>query len=218
MRAALAAAGAAAALNLAFSSVSVPRLPARGGVSLAGEGVVAGAALWSLGMRRLGADLGFINLLVYYGTHDEDHDGHEHAAAGGYEDLLPRARRIRALDPYWSYPVLYAAGALAFNLERPDEALALLDEALALRPGDRELLATVAAVGFQKKGDLTAALERLMTAVDGPDAPTMLKNMAAFMNERLGRRETAARLYREILESRDASYHEAAERGLARLR
>lgn len=228
MRAAFLAAAAVLALNCCTRTFKVPSYPPAAAVSLAGDGVVASAALWSLGMRRLGADLGFVRLLVYYGSYDDARETQEHAhqeAGGehnhydlkGYGEMLPRVLRILALDPYWSYPVLYGAGALAFNLDRPDEALNLLDAALKVRPGDRALLGTVAAVGFQKKGDKAAALDRLMPAVEGPDAPTMLKNMAAFMNERLGRRETAARLYREILASRDSSYIQPAERGLRRL-
>ncbi len=230
MRAGLAAAAAAAALNAAFQGFPTPAFPPAAAVSLAGDGVVASVALWSLGMRRLAADLGYVRLLVYYGSDEDDsgsmeemfEEGHHHAGGmnfgfGRYEEVLPRARRILAVDPYWSYPVMYAASALAFNLQRPQEALDLLAEALVFRPGDRQFLSTVAAVGFHKNGDLSQALDRLMPAVDGPDSPTMLKNMAAYMNERAGRRGTAVRLYREILDSRDASYHDNARRGLQRL-
>ena len=230
MRAGLTAAAAAAALNLAAGSLPVPAYPPAAAVSLAGDGVVASAALWSLGMRRLAADLGFVRLLVYYGG-DEDatgsyeeafETGHHHAegmdfGSGRYLQMLPRARRILAIDPYWSYPVVYGASALAFNLQRPQEALDLLDEALAFSPRDKQFLSMLAAVGFHKKGDLAEALDRLMPAVDDPGSPTMLKNMAAYMSERAGRRDTAVRLYREILESRDASYNDNARRGLQRL-
>ena len=131
--------------------------------------------------------------------------------------MLPRFLRILALDPYWTHPVLWGAGALAFSLDRPDEALLVLDEGLKARPNDPKMLATVAAVGYQKRGDLVQSLERLMPVVDSGDAPTMLKNIAAYMNERAGHPDVALRLYREILQSRDVSYHDNAERGLRRL-
>ena len=224
MRAGLAAAAAAAALNLAYRGIPVPAYPPAAAVSLAGEGVVASVSLWSLGMRRLAADLGFVRLLVYYGTSEEGREEEversEHGGAFGadlYMEMLPRARRILAIDPYWPYPVMYGASALAFNLQRPQEALALLAEALTYKPRDKQFLATVAAVGFQRKGDLSRALDELMPAVDAPDSPTMLKNVAAYMNERSGRRDVAIRLYREILDSRDVSYNDSAQRGLQRL-
>ncbi|MBI5596063.1 MAG: hypothetical protein HY928_08245 [Elusimicrobia bacterium] len=221
MKAALAAALAAAALNL---SLCPPPLLAPGAaVSLAGDGVVTNAAFWSLGMRRLAADLAFIRLLVYYGTHEDDEEGGHHGYDGpdrkhdGYPEVMPRVRRIMAMDPFWSHPVMYGVGALAFNLERPDEALALLEEALARRPGDAQLISLVAAVGFHRGGDLAQAVDRMMPAIDLPGTPTMLRNMAAYMNERLGRRETALRLYREILQSRDSNYHDSARRGIQRV-
>lgn len=225
MKAWLAALSAAAALGAAVRGLPAAAFPPGAAVSLAGEGVVASAALWSLGMRRLGAELAFVRALVYFGTHEEEEErgdggAHAHAhdaGAGRYEELLPRFRRILALDPYWVHPVLWGAGALAFTVDRPDEATAILDEGLKVRPQDPKLLATVAAVGFQKRGDLAAALERLMPVVDSGEAPTMLKNMAAYMNERAGNRDAALRLYREILDSRDLSYHDNAERGLKRL-
>ena len=222
MKAAVAAAFAAAALNLSLCPPA--RLSPGSPVSLAGDGVVANASFWSLGMRRLAADLAFIRLLVYYGTHeDEEEGGHQHGYEGpdrreeGYPEIADRVRRIAAMDPYWNYPVMYGVGALAFNLQRPDEALALLEDALKLQPGDLQYIALVGAVGFHRGGDLSTAVDRMMPAIDHPGAPTMLRNMAAYMNERLGRRETAVRLYREILLSRDTYYYEAAERGLRRL-
>lgn len=229
MKAWLAAVSAAAALGLAVSGLPKASFPPNAAVSLSGDGVVASATLWSLGMRRFAAELGFVRALVYFGTHEdelEEHDPHEdgtaHAHAhdlvlGRYPELLPRFKRILALDPYWVHPVLWGAGALAFTVNRPDEALLVLDEGLRARPTDAKMLATVAAVAYQKRGDLTQSLERLMPVVDSGEAPTMLKNIAAYMNERAGNRDVARRLYREILDSRDLSYHDNAERGLKRL-
>lgn len=226
MKAWLAALSAAAALGVAATALPSPGFPSHATVSLSGEGVVASATLWSLGMRRLAAELAFIRTLVYYGTHPDDYEGHgegaaeEHGhdeASESYAELLPRLRRVLALDPYWTHPVLWGAGALAFTVDRPDEAILILDEGLKMRPKDPTMLATVAAVGFQQKGDLAQALERLMPVVDSGEAPTMLKNMAAYMNERSGHRDVAARLYGEILNSRDSNYHDNALRGLVRL-
>ncbi|MDE2293573.1 MAG: hypothetical protein KGL53_15940, partial [Elusimicrobia bacterium] len=161
---------------------------------------------------------GFVRLLVYYGTYEDVTDPEVQEQGGGrYEGLLGRTRRIQALDPFWRYPAVYGAAALGFNLKRPDEALLVLDDALKMRPGDERLLAMVGAVGFQKDGDPARALDRLMPAADSPDAPSLLVHLAAFMSERLGRREQAVRLYRRLLDSRAPGYAEWARRGLARL-
>ena len=45
----------------------------------------------------------------------------------------------------------------------------------------------------------------------------MLKHLLAFLDLRLGRREEAIRLYREILRSRDKGYAEFARGALKRL-
>lgn len=241
MKAALAGAAGALLGAGALSGLS-PRgpYPPPTEVRLAAEDAVTSASLVSVGMRRLAADLAFIRLLLYYGTpedaadgsgHEHGHDGHDHGpgghgeperhgavdGGGSYPELGPRVERILSLDPFWEYPVLYGAGALAFNLGRPEEALRLLKAGLSHRPEDPRYLAYIAAVGFSRAGDMARAVEELAPAVAEPDAPTMLKNIVAFMHVRLGRREEAARLYRDILRSRDESYHENARRALKRL-
>lgn len=193
---------------------------------------VEGVGLMSLGMRRLAADLAFIRLLMYYGSPEqhqglehEEHgpdDGHAHAPveAGREREhlgILPRTLRILDLDPYFSYATIYSAGALAFNLRRPDEALAVLRHAIARDPRNWKYHAYVAAVGFSQKGDVDAAREQLEPIARDPECPTMLKHMLAFMNARLGRREDAIRLYREVLRSRDKDYHHLARQALERL-
>lgn len=192
---------------------------------LGAQDAVTSAALLSLGMRRLGADIGLIRLLVYYGTPERgleeghhEHDGHgpHDYGAGVYSELGPRALRILDLDPYWDYPVLYTAGALSFNLHRPQEALQLLREGLRYRPKDPRYLAYMAAIGFHEDGDMAKVVDEL-TPVVGEEAPTILKNMLAYMNVRLGRREEAVRLYREMLLSRDENYHPVARRALKAL-
>ena len=130
-------------LAAALNAVSRPwrALPARPLPALSPETAVETAGLLSLGLRRLAADLQLIRLLVYYGTPEPDEPGHEepghdHAAhrwgGGRYPEMAERARRIVALDPSFSYALLYAAGAIAFNLDRPDEALELVTLGLQL--------------------------------------------------------------------------------------
>ncbi|HVE13825.1 MAG TPA: tetratricopeptide repeat protein [Elusimicrobiota bacterium] len=221
--------GACLAAALAAAAVALPRtphpFPPPSQLRLVPEEAVASASLVSLGMHRLAADLAFIRLVVYYGSPDRDareqaehpEEGPHDHAGGVYRDIGPRALRVLSLDPYFEYPVLYAAGALAFNLHRPDEALSLLAEALRYEPRNWKYLSYVGAVGFAKKGDPERALAELAGVLASPDCPTMLRSIAAFMCVRMGRREQAIKLYRQILESRDEGYHPNARRMLERL-
>jgi tetratricopeptide (TPR) repeat protein len=127
------------------------------------------------------------------------------------------ALRMLELDPRFSYAALYAAGALAFNLDRPDEALALLDSARRGEPRDWRYGAAIAAIGFHKKGDGASVLRELEPVLRDSECPPMIKNMAAFLCLRLGRRERAASLYGEMLSSKDPAYRETARKALERL-
>jgi tetratricopeptide (TPR) repeat protein len=219
----------AAGVNAAF--IPAARPPARGvPMRLSPETAVETAGLMSLGMRRMAADLELIRLLVYYGTPDEDiiakqqemeargEHGEKLYGAGRYPELLARARRIVELDPKFSYAVLYGAGALAFNVGRPNEALDLLEDALKRDPDNAQYRAYIGAVGFQKSGDTNRVLAMLEPTLSRPDCPTMIKSMVAFMYKRLGRRAQAIRVYRDILDTtRDAGYRATAEHALVEL-
>jgi len=207
-----------AALNAGFFAAWTPP-PRPIPLKLDPETAIESAGLLSLGMRRVAADAGMIRLLIYYGTVETGSDEEAAVQGGGsYPEIGARARRILALDPTFSYASLWAAGALAFNLKRPDEALALLDDALKADPGNWKYRAYVAAIGFKKKGDSGRVLALLEPTLSQPDCPTMIKSMVAFLYERAGRRDDAIRVYREILAtSRDEGYRHNARRKLEEL-
>ncbi len=227
----LAGALAVCALLNALRSADTPSGPAAGApIRLNESGAVETAFLFGLGMRRLAADLALIRMVIYYGSpaaDGDDHAGHDHAghdhahgdpAAGPYRRLGALAMRVVDLDPAYHYAAQFAAGALAFNLQRPDEALQVLHYALARDPGNRILQAYVGAIGFHKKGEPLESLRILEPVVLAPDCPTMIKNIVAFLYRRSGQPEKALRLYREILESsRDAGYRDLAARVIARI-
>ena len=203
-------------------------------LTLAPETAMETASLVSLGMRRLAADLGLVRLLIYYGTaeslggHGEEHaDGDEAShgphpdlawGGGAYPELGPRARRILDADPSFDYAALYASGALAFNLDRPAEALRLLDYALSRDPRNRQYLAYAAAVGVHRKGDPAGVVRLLEPVLGTPDCPIMIKHMVAYLYMKSGQRRKAAALYRVIRDTtQDPGYRGLAEAALARL-
>ncbi|MBI4346519.1 MAG: hypothetical protein HY553_06670 [Elusimicrobia bacterium] len=225
------AAGAVAAavlLNTAAGRVFGSPLPPPDELRLTYDDAVRSAGLMSLGMRRLAADIEFIRLLMYYGSageqgQDGSADAHAHPEGehddgpGAYPQLASRTLRILDLDPWFSYVALYSAAALAFNLDQPDQALAVLRHAAARDPKNWQYRAYVAAIGFSKTGDAAKVHRELEPVVRDPECPTMLKNIVAFLSRRLGRREQAIGLYREILRSRDKNYHAMAEKALQEL-
>lgn len=204
--------------------------PAPNQIQLSEDDAVPTIGFFSLGLRRLSADLAFVQLLMYYGTsehredapheHDEGHGqpGHVHKGGeSGYPLLESLALRVLQRDPYFTYAALFSAGVLAFNLDRPDEALRVLTNAARFSPREWKYRAYVAAIGFHQKGDPSMVIEELTPLLDEPDCPTFLKNIVAFLNRRLGRNKEAIRIYLNILESRDTAYHDVAMRALKEL-
>jgi hypothetical protein len=191
------------------------------------ESALSSAGLFALGMRRQAADLELIRLIVYYGTPEtgskDDYEPEEfdpahperHFGGGQYPSMLRRAKAIVDTDPAFVYPVLFASGALAFNLNRPDEALDLLAYALARNPGNVEFQSYVGAIGFHQKGDAKSVIALLEPALSSPDCPSMIKSMMAFLYKRTNQRAKAVALYRDIAgNSRDAGYRAIARKML----
>ena len=195
-------------------------------MKLSTESAVQSTALMALGMRRLAADLAFVQLMLYYGTPEpglehEDHahegPGHNEYEGGSYPEIVARTLQIMDMDPYSVFSVLYSAGALAFNLDKPDDALRLLEIASSRDPRQWKYRSYIAGIGFSKKGNAQEALRELTPILSEPDCPVLLKNLLAFLNRRLGRRDEAIRIYRDILKSKDPSYNHVAKKALAEL-
>lgn len=212
-------------------SAKLPRAPFPGpdSMRLTHEDATQNCALLALGMRRLAADLAFIRLLMYYGTPEGEapHSGspaeperHEHDRSyggGEYAEMLPRALRVLELDPYLSYAPLWSSGALAFNLNRPEEALQVLRAAVRWQPRQWKYRAYMAAIGFHKDGNPKEVVAELTPLLSDPDCPALIKNILAYLNRRLGRGEEAVRIYLDLLASRDSSYHPVARKALREL-
>jgi len=210
------AAFAAVALLNAVAALATPSIfPDPSRMRVVPQDAARTGALLSLGMRRLAADISFIDLLVYYGewelgiSEQENENGR-----GRFFEFKDRTLRILDLDPYFTYVALYSAGSLAFNLDRPQEALEVLDYAARFMPKEWKLRAYSAAIALKMKGDAEGVRRELMPVLQEPDCPTQLKSMLAFLNRRLGHREEAIRIYQDILISRDPSYVGIARKAL----
>ena len=176
-------------------------------------------ALLNLGLRRLAADIAMVRLLIYYGSSEAMADDlNPPKGVTLYPGILPRAKEILSLDPSFSYVRFYAAGALAFNLGRPDEAIELLREGLILDPDNSKYKAYIAAIAFSQKGDARQAVEALSPYLNSPKTPSMIKNIAAFIYLRLKKWPQAAELYQELLRSKDAGYRKEAKKMLEKIK
>ncbi|MFH1784585.1 MAG: tetratricopeptide repeat protein [bacterium] len=183
-----------------------------------------------LGMRKLSADWAWINVLQYYGTHFEDHDEehdhvHEHGEVchkciqwGVYEGLFSRCQAVIRLDPYFHYAYLYGAGALAFNHERFDEAIELLEEGVQNNPDYWRFRLYLGAIAARQKGEYYRVIPLLEQVVFAPDAPTMLRSILAQIYENQGQYAKAKLLWEYILASAEQDrYIEKAKKHLEKL-
>ena len=129
-----------------------------------------------LGSHRLAGDLAYIQFLQYYGVpegEEEEEEGKFHDfAAGVYPRLRELATRYLRLDPYFTTPVLEAAGALAFNQKRVDESLALLREAITRNPEFFRYHLYVSAILYKQQGKDEAMVGLLEEGMKYSDCPT----------------------------------------------
>lgn len=110
LAAAFALAGIAAASNLLTRASVVVPYPPPTEMRLAAADAVTSASLLSLGMRRLAADMAFIQLIIYYGSRDAYHEGrahpegHEGCEHGHHEEdgeQTERGEQARELGMYF---------------------------------------------------------------------------------------------------------------------
>ncbi len=176
-------------------------------------------AFVNLGLNRFAADIDMIRLFIYYGASEAMADDlNPPKNAPLYPGIFPRAEEILSLDPYFNYARLYAAGALAFNLNRSDEALRLMQEGLNLEPENKQYKSYIAAIAFSKKGDPQKVVDTLSPYLKNPDTPSMLLNISAFIYFRLGEMDQATTLYQRLLDSRNPEYHLTARKMLQKIK
>lgn len=201
----------------------VPPFPQAGQMHSFSDSALSDAGVLSLGIRRLAADIWFIRLMQYYGTHQcLDHHHHDHgdhdAGTGKYPDIFPRSRHILGLNPYFTHAGLYSAGALAFNLGRSDEAIELIEQAKRYKPSEWKYNAYLAAIGYRLAGNPGKVADILAPVVRDPECPTMIKQLVAFLNKKIKRYRAAAEIYADIaMTSRDPYYIRNSRRELAKL-
>lgn len=205
------------------------------------------------GARRIAADVAWIQLLQYYGSpekpmdkdtefrlsvdmtkkflgmqihgdYDADYEG------GVYPLLLTYCVRITNLDPFFTEAYLYGAGALAWNLKRPQEAIELLQSGIKNLEGHRQNITNdprypfwqfnlyTAAIIYRNKGEFDKMVSLLEVAVRQPHCPNIVRSILANIYQQKGQYARALKLWIDVSESGDATYSARSAQKIAELR
>lgn len=138
-----------------------------------------------LGMRKLAADIAWISVLQYFGSRefagesDEDVHPPHHLEGGNYPALKKMVLRVMRLDPSLHYVTFYGAGAFGWLLNRPEEAMEILQEAIHYNPTQWRFRYYVGALLYKEKGEFSEMIKLLEEAIQFPDCPTMMKSILA---------------------------------------
>jgi len=177
-----------------------------------------------LGMRRMAADIAWIQLMQYYGTPETDESGKEidfHGedyGGGKYYEVLSLTQRVIRLDPYFHYAYLYSAGALAWNLNRPEEAISLLKEGISNDPKYWRFRLYLGAIIYLQLKKFDKMVILLEEAVKYPDCPSLVKVILANIYEEEGRYLDCLKIWFQVLESKDEFYRLRAKKKTLELR
>lgn len=162
------------------------------------------AALASAGLRAAGADLAWVQLLQYSAG---DVPGLIDPPGRPFAHIVPMCQRIVRLDPSFSRAYLYGAGVLGWfkNVQRPDDAVALLQEGMRNDPGQPMFAEYIAALAYQKRGDTARMLDILVPLADDPRSPILMKDILANIYKSRGEYAKSLAIWEAILDDDEAS-------------
>jgi len=145
---------------------------------------------------------------------DDNMHGHSFIEPGRYVRLADFVRRVVRVDPTFSHAYFLGIGALAWNLERPEEALALIAEAerslqhlrVDLNSDYWKLFLYKNAIIYKKGGrylEMAAEIERI---VQKGGAPHLLRAVLANTYKKAGEYEKAYHIWRALAATGDPEY------------
>lgn len=168
----------------------------------------------ALGARRLCADIGLINLFIYYGN---ERNGKGNANLGNevYPEFAERAFHIARLDPSFRSANTFSAAILGFNMNKYDDAESLLKYVLIYQPKQRFYTQMLLSIAQKKTGNTVSIIEAILPIVREPDCPPLIKNITALLYRRAGNWQEAEEIYEDMLRtSRELEYVKKAQEGL----
>ncbi|MFN3550729.1 MAG: tetratricopeptide repeat protein [Endomicrobiia bacterium] len=197
------------------------------------------------GLRKVVSDLAWIQLLQYYGSepeeieedeskeisqrenkevndHYETHNHVEHITKiqpGKYKQLLKYLKRVVLLDPLYNLVYFYGIGSLAWNLDRPEEALDLANIGLKNLEFQKEeptsdyweIVKYQQAIYYKVAEKYKEMLDKLEEIVQSGKSPNVVKSILANLYKKYGMYEKSLKLWEELLLSGDTEYVERAK-------
>jgi tetratricopeptide (TPR) repeat protein len=192
--------------------------------------LTSGEALKRLtaGYNTLAADLYWIRALQYFG--DTRLRLTMPAASGATADpvrteftlLYPLLDLTTTLDPQFNiayrFGAVFLAEASPAGAGRPDQAIALLEKGLGIRPHKWEYMQDLGFVYYWWRHDYKTAAEWFAKAADVPGAPWFLKSLAATTLAEGGDRASSRTMWQAIRESAEGDWlRNDADRRLSQL-
>ncbi len=153
------------------------------------------AALLS-GYKVLVGHVFWIRVIQYYG---DGSNGADH-----YAKLYDYCRLASDLNPEFLPVYTYGAAALAYQQNRMNEGVELLQKGILANPTANSLKLMLAAMTYHDSQDYAKEIPFLEIQIAEGNAPTMLVNILANIYTKAGRTEDAIRLWRQILQTTDS--------------
>ncbi|MFA5975999.1 MAG: hypothetical protein WC859_07520 [Elusimicrobiota bacterium] len=164
------------------------------------------------GLRRLAADIAWIQTLQYYGTAEEGQSDFESDnGMGDYPLLLSYCQRVTRIDPFFSYAYYYGAGSLGWNLNRWDEAEILLRQGIQNNPHDARLKEYLGSIAYEHNHDVSKLAEFLESFIYDPECPNLLRSILANIYKKQKLFGKALRVWVMVYDTGDPTYRTAAE-------
>ncbi len=156
----------------------------RAAAILSGYKVLAGHAFW-------------IKVIQYYGDAFNSLDR--------YSKLYDYCSLASDLNPKFISIYTLGASALAFHLNRGNEAIRLLQKGINSNPNDIRLKLMLVSIAYQNTQEYDRVIPFLDAQIERGDAPYMLINILANTYQKVGRYPKAIKLWKKIMRDTDSN-------------
>lgn len=179
------------------------------------------------GVRKMASDIAWIQLLQYYGGMDDEKESGVESERefngvtfgnGRYQLLQKLTQRVVRLDPYFYSSYMYGGACLAWNLDRPDEGIAVFDEGIKNAPNYWQFTIYKMAIIYKKLDRYEDMVGKLEEALKYKDCPIMVKAMLANIYKKKGNYIRALQLWVEIYDLGPTDYQIRAGEEITKLR
>jgi tetratricopeptide (TPR) repeat protein len=160
-----------------------------------------------MGFRAAAADIAWVQLIQYCG-------GETLPDESRTLDLLKNfTLRVVRIDPYFYEAYLFSSGILAWfkNVNRPDEAIEILQEGIKNNPKHWPFRIHLAAIVYKKAEEYGKMASSLEEAIRYPECPSIIKAILANYYKEQKEYARAVTVWESVLASDDSAYQNRAE-------